>query len=73
LADETLVQNRIKSVGCVAGEEVTAGVFAVTVEEQTVAAIEKTREFGDDLYKSIESVSMTRVGNMQERISLSGN
>ncbi|KFY44487.1 hypothetical protein V494_01461, partial [Pseudogymnoascus sp. VKM F-4513 (FW-928)] len=50
LADGTLVEDGVKGVGGVTGEQVTAGGGAVTVENDGLAAVQEAGEFRDDLW-----------------------
>lgn len=49
LADGTLVEDGVKGIGGVTGEQVTAGWGTVTVENDGLAAVQEAGELGDDL------------------------
>lgn len=50
LPDVALVEDGVKGVGGVAGEQVAAGGGAVAVEDDGLAAVQEAGEFGDDLW-----------------------
>jgi len=55
LANGTLVENGVKGVSGVAGEEVTAGWGAITVEDEWLATVQQAGELRDDLCRKVSN------------------
>lgn len=50
LTNYTFVEDGVEGIGCVAGIEISASMFSVTMNEQLTAAVKEAGEFGDDLF-----------------------